>query len=248
MELLTDRVAVVTGGGRGMGKLEAELFAEQGASVILTDVDEENGQAVADAITKTGGDARFVAADVSEEADWESLLAMIDETYGRLDILVNNAGILRNQTVTEETVEGWERVLGVDLRGVWLGMKHAIPAMIDSGGGSVVNISSIWGLRGGDGVSASYHAAKGGVTVLTKNAAVAYGSDGVRVNSIHPGYIRQDVEEGEEPDHGPPTEEIPQGRFATGDEIADTALFLASDMASYVNGEDIAVDGGWLAK
>ncbi|MUV56191.1 SDR family NAD(P)-dependent oxidoreductase [Halogeometricum sp. CBA1124] len=254
MELLSDRVAVVTGGGRGMGRAEAELFADHGASVVLTDVDEENGEAVAEGIKATGGNARFVPQDVSAEAGWESLLRTVEDEYGRLDILVNNAGIIRSESVTDETVEGWQQVLNVDLQGVWLGMKHGIPLMTATGGGSVVNISSIWGLRGGTGVSAAYHAAKGGVTVLTKNAAVGYAGEGVRVNSIHPGYVRnpmrEDADSGDrdEPEHGPPTEEIPQKRFAEVEEIAEAALFLASDMASYVNGVGLRVDGGFHAK
>jgi NAD(P)-dependent dehydrogenase (short-subunit alcohol dehydrogenase family) len=253
MNLLTDEVAVVTGAAGGQGRVEAELFAEQGAQVVLTDVDDEHGRAVAEGIRDDGGDAVYVSHDVSDESQWASLVETVEADYGRLDVLVNNAGVIRTEAVTEESVDGWQQVIDVDLRGVWLGMKHAIPLMAATGGGSVVNVSSIYGVRGGAGDSAAYHAAKGGVTVLTKNAAVGYGADGIRVNSIHPGYMQRPM--GADPDdvsgdaaHGPSPDVVPQGRFGTLEDVAKAALFLGSDLASYVNGVELYVDGGLLAK
>jgi NAD(P)-dependent dehydrogenase (short-subunit alcohol dehydrogenase family) len=253
MNLLTDDVAIVTGAAAGQGRREAELFAEHGARVVLADVDDEHGRAVAEGIRDDGGDAAYVPHDVSDEDDWASLVETIEAEYGRADVLVNNAGVIRTESITDETVEGWQRVIDVDLRGVWLGMRHVLPLLIDSGGGSVVNVSSIYGVRGGAGDSAAYHAAKGGVTVLTKNAAVGYGPDGVRVNSIHPGYMRRPM--GADPDdvtgegtHGPSPDVVPLGRFGDVDEVARVALFLASDLASYVTGVELYVDGGLLAK
>lgn len=252
MELLDGRVAVVTGAGRGQGRAEAELFADHGATVVVADVDATGAETVARGIEERGGDAVAVDHDVASEDDWAALIGSVEADHGRLDVLVNNAGIARSESITDEDVDGWQRVIDVDLRGVWLGMKHAIPLMRATGGGSVVNVSSIYGVRGGAGDSAAYHAAKGGVTVLTKNAAVGYASDGVRTNSLHPGYMRRPMGPGEEaddeePSHGPPVETVPMHRFGRVEEVASAALFLASDLASYVNGVELHVDGGYLA-
>ncbi|MWG33397.1 SDR family NAD(P)-dependent oxidoreductase [Halomarina oriensis] len=258
MGLLSGQLAVVTGAGRGQGRAEAELFADHGASVVVADVDTENAERVVASIRDGGGEAVAVTLDVSEEAGWEALVRTVEADYGALDCLVNNAGVARSESITDETVDGWQHVVDVDLRGVWLGMKHAIPLLRANGGGSIVNVSSIYGVRGGAGDSAAYHAAKGGVTVLTKNAAVGYGPEGIRTNSLHPGYMRRpmgpgadepeaDGDENAAPSHGPPVEAVPLGRFGRSSEVASAALFLASDLASYVNGVELYVDGGYLA-
>jgi len=248
-ELLTDEVAVITGAARGQGKAEAELFAEEGATVVMTDVLEEEGQEAADAIEADGGDADFYQQDVSDEAEWEALMQTIEEDYGQLDVLVNNAGILRGKSITEETVDGWERVMDVDLKGVWLGMKHAIPKMKETGGGSIVNTSSIWGVVGGMGDSAAYSAAKGGVSTLTKNATVGYGDENIRINSVHPAVIETPMIAGfTEEDIEPQIDVTPMDRPGQPEEVAKAVLFLASDLASYVNGDELYVDGGYLAR
>jgi NAD(P)-dependent dehydrogenase (short-subunit alcohol dehydrogenase family) len=244
---LEGKVALITAAARGQGKAEAGLFAAKGATVVVTDVLEEQAREVVDGITENGGDAEFSSLDVTEEANWETVIETVLDEYGSLDVLVNNAGILRMDPIHEETVEGWEQVLAVDQRGVWLGMKHAIPPMRKAGAGSVVNTSSIWGVAGIEGAVA-YQAAKGAVRVMTKNAAVAHGSDGVRVNSIHPGFIETPMTEGKAETHDAMVEKTPLGRAGEPEEVAPTALFLASDEASYVNGAELYVDGGFLAE
>lgn len=244
---LEDKVALVTGAARGQGKAEAELFATEGATVVVTDVLEEQSKEVVDGIAKNGGDAEFRSLDVTDEANWETVVETVLDEHGSLDVLVNNAGILRMEGIHEETVEGWEQVLAVDQRGVWLGMKHAIPPMREAGAGSVINTSSIWGVAGVEGAVA-YQAAKGAVRVMTKNAAVAYGADGVRINSIHPGFIETPMTEGMDETRDAMVGKTPLGRAGQPEEIAPAALFLASDEASYVNGAELYVDGGFLAE
>lgn len=251
MELLTDDVALITGGARGQGRAEARLFAEHGASVVIADVRDELGKETAASIRDSGYDAVYRSLDVSRESEWMTTIDAIEESFGGIDVLVNNAGILNSESIVEETVEGWDRVLDVDLKGVWLGMKHAIPLMRDSGGGRIVNTSSIYGNVGGFGNCAAYHAAKGGVTVLTKNAAIGYADDGIRVNSIHPGVVTSTMGDHDEADDSGPErllEVTPQGRGGTPEEIANAVLFLGSEMSSFVTGIDLHVDGGYLAR
>jgi len=252
MELLTDDVALITGGARGQGRAEAELFADHGANVVIADIRDDLGQETAASIRESGGEAVYRSLDVSCESDWEETIDVLDEEFGGLDVLVNNAGVLNSESIVEETVEGWDRVLDVDLKGVWLGMKHAIPLMRESGGGRIVNTSSIYGNVGGFGNCAAYHAAKGGVTVLTKNAAVGYADDGIRVNSVHPGVVTSTMGDHAEADDDAGPERLlavtPQGRSGTPREIANTVLFLGSEMSSFVTGIDLHVDGGYLAR
>ncbi len=249
MPRLTNHVALVTGAARGQGAAEAQMFAEEGATVVLTDILEDQGEETAAEIRESGGDAVFYSLDVSDENDWEALVGTVADEYGQLDVLVNNAGILRSESIVEENVDGWEQVINVNLKGAWLGMKHAVPVMQETGGGSIVNTSSIYGKVGGFGDSVAYQASKGGLTVLTKNAAVAYGGDGIRVNSVHPGYIETPMTAGfDEEEAQPFIEATPQGRAGTPEEVAKVVYFLASDLASYVNGAEIYVDGGYLAR
>lgn len=253
MQLLTDEVALVTGGARGMGRAEAKLFAEHGATVVIADVRDELGRETAASIRDDGHEAVYHSLDVSSESDWEEAIASVEAEFGRLDVLVNNAGVISGKSILEETVEGWDQVIDVDLKGVWLGMKHGIPLMREAGGGRIVNISSIYGIIGGFGDSAAYHAAKGGVTILTKNAAVGYADDGIRVNSVHPGVVDTrmgDHEEEPDDDSGPERllEVTPQGRGGTAEEIANVVLFLGSEMSSFVTGVNLQVDGGYLAR
>lgn len=253
MQMLTDEVALITGGARGQGRAEAELFAEHGATVIIADIRDELGRETAEAIREECNEAVYHSLDVSKESQWEETIEAIEAEFGGLDVLVNNAGVLNSESIVEETVEGWNEVIDVDLKGVWLGMKHTIPLMRETGGGRIVNTSSIYGNVGGFGNCAAYHAAKGGVTVLTKNAAVGYADDGIRANSIHPGVVTTrmgDHDETPEDDSGPERllEVTPQGRAGTAEEVANVALFLASEMSSFVTGVDLHVDGGYLAR
>ena len=241
-------VALVTGAARGNGEAQAKVLANAGAEVFVTDVLEEEAEATVADIEAEGGTAHFHHLDVSSEAGWEMVIGEIGDTAGRLDVLVNNAGIASEGTATTEEVEVWDQVLDINLKGVWLGMKHAIPLMDESGGGSVINISSVYGLRGStDGSATAYQASKGGVTLLTKNAANAY-ADSVRVNSIHPGYIVTPMTEaaGEEM-REMFLEQTPMGRSGTPAEVAKAVYFLASDLSTFVTGENLVVDGGYLA-
>lgn len=242
---LTDAVAIVTGGARGNGEAQAKVLANAGATVIVADVLADAATDTVTAIEATGGTAEFVELDVTDPDAWAATVSHIEETYGGLDVVVNNAAIPSEATVTEETVETWNQVIGVNLTGVWLGMKHTIPLLIESGGGTVVNISSIYGVRGGyGGGGAAYQATKGAITVLTKNAMQAYAADGVRVNSVHPGFVETPMTEGTEL-LGLAAEDTPQERLGTPEEVAHAVYFLASDFATYVNGSELYVDGGW---
>lgn len=244
---LDGTVALVTGAARGQGAAEAELFAEEGASVVATDVLAAEGRAVVDDIRAAGGDATFHEHDVAEEDEWERVVDAVLDEYGSLDVLVNNAGVIGSMaTVTEETLEDWQETIAVNQRGVWLGMKHAIPPMLDGDGGSIVNVSSIWGVAGVQG-SIAYQASKGAVRIMTKNAAVTYGPHGVRTNSIHPGFIETPMTADLDDTREAMVGATPMGRAGEPEEVAPAALFLASDEASYVNGAELYVDGGFLA-
>src|SRR5499433_2672124 len=185
---LDGKVALISGAARGMGECEARLFVREGAKVILGDVLEEAGQKVAQDIRQQGGGATFVRLDVTVESDWQQAVATAEREYHKLNILVNNAGIVRMAPLHETSLEAWNEVININQTGVFLGMKHAIPAMQRAGGGSIINISSVAGLIGLPNIPA-YQASKGAVRLLTKNAAIQYAKDKIRVNSIHPGRI-----------------------------------------------------------
>ncbi len=247
---LDGRVALVTGAGSGIGKATAHRLAAEGASVVVTDVQAAAGQAVADGITASGSQARFVELDVTSPDQWQSAIASTLAAYGRLDILVNNAGMGDLATIEDTELEDWNRTIAVDQTGVFLGMKYAAPALLDSDHASIINISSIFGTSGGFGTSPAYHAAKGAVRTLTKNAALHWADKGVRVNSIHPGFILTPILE---PTKGTPFEDAmiamtPIGRLGQPEEIAAGVAYLASDDASFVTGLELYIDGGYMAR
>ncbi|MBE3561531.1 MAG: glucose 1-dehydrogenase [Ktedonobacteraceae bacterium] len=246
---LTGKVALISGAARGQGAAEAKLFAREGARVVAGDILVEESQALARSIRDNGGEATFVKLDVTSEESWKAAVETALSTYGRLDILVNNAGILSLTGVEETTLEQWNRVLAINATGVFLGMKYSIPALRKSGGGSIINISSIWGI-GGVGASIAYQASKGAVRTMTKSAAMQYIKEGIRVNSVHPGIITTPMVTG-----GVPEEmrkaiiaATPIGREGQPEEVANVVLFLASDEASFVTGAEYLVDGGYLAQ
>ncbi len=246
----TGKVALVTGGARGIGAATVQRLADEGATVISTDILDDEGQALASSIAAAGGSAAYRHLDVTDEAAWSALVSSVLEEQGRLDILVNNAGIGTIANVVDETVEGWDRVIDINQKGVWLGMKHAGAAMRLVGGGAIVNVSSIFGAVGGFGGSIAYHATKGAVRLMTKNAALLWAKEGIRVNSIHPGFIDTPMLEQAK---GTPMEEAllagtPMGRLGRPEEIAAAIAFLVSDDASYITGSELYADGGWTAQ
>jgi NAD(P)-dependent dehydrogenase (short-subunit alcohol dehydrogenase family) len=245
---LKDKVAIVTGGAHGMGEAEARLFAREGAAVVVADVLPELGEAVAADIAAGQGRAMFVRTDVTSEADWRSLIARTIETYGRLDILVNNAGISGSAVGGELSLEGWNRLMAVNATGVFLGTTLAAGEMAKAGRGSIVNISSIMGFVGGAEGHPGYAASKGAVRLLTKSAAVRWGPQGVRVNSVHPGYMPAMLGGTNAGGRAAKIPMTPLRRLGEPIEVAYGVLFLASDEASFVTGTELVIDGGFIAQ
>lgn len=247
---LEDKVVLLSGATGGLGVASAERLAEEGAHLVLTDLDKQACKALATDLPGTG---RHLCArlDVADEAGWIAVAESVRAEYGRLDGLVNNAAIGSLATVEDETVEHWERVMSIGSTGVWLGMKHLGPLIVSSGGGSIVNVSSILGTVGGLGNSAAYHAAKGAVRTLTKNAALHWATSGVRVNSLHPGFIgtAQLLERYEgTPRHAAMLANTPVGRLGRGAEIAAVVAFLVSDDSTFMTGSEVYADGGYTAR
>lgn len=247
VDRLAGKVAIITGAARGQGEAEARRFAEEGASVVVTDVLEDQGQAVAEDLASRGYDARFLPLDVTEAAEWAACVERVVDEHGGVDVLVNNAGVAREEAVDEESLEGWEEVLAVNQTGAFLGLREVLPVMADTGGGSVVNTVSIWGVVGTPD-SFAYQATKGALRAMTKNAAIAYADRGVRVNAVCPGVVETPMTEGRDRLKAYISERTPLGRPGDPEEVADVVVFLASAEASYVTGEEIMVDGGFTAQ
>jgi len=249
---LEGKVALITGGARGMGAAEASLFSREGAKVIIADVLEDEGRQTEVDINESGGEAIFTRLDVTQESAWDAALLLAVERFGKLDVLVNNAGISVKGSFEETTVEMWDSVMEVNAKGVFLGSRAAVRQMKRQGtGGSIVNISSVSGLLGQDNVNASYNASKGAVRAFTKSLAVQYARDGIRVNSIHPGAIATPMTAAgrADPERLARTESrTPLGRVAEPEEVAFGALYLASDEASFVTGAELVIDGGFTAQ
>src|SRR5690242_15563736 len=243
MNRLEGKVAIVTGSCRGIGYAIAEAFAREGAVTVAT------GRSKTDeSFGPRSGSIEYRQLDVSCEDDWASAVSETIAQHGRIDVLVNNAGIIAYQSLHELTVADWERVVATNQTGTWLGMRAVIPHMIAQRGGSVINISSIWGSAAVPGAHA-YHATKGAVGNMSKSAAISYAKDNVRVNSVHPGFIRTPLTEAQEPEiNDYVIGQTPMGRAGTPDEIANGVVFLASDEASFVTGSELVIDGGYLAQ
>ena len=247
---LRDKVALISGGARGIGAVEASLFAREGARVVIGDILGPEGRETAEGIGATGGEAIFVSLDVTSEADWETAVGEAVSRFGKLDVLVNNAGIYLRGLVEETSTEDWDRVMDVNAKGVFLGTRAAIPAMRESRGGSIVNVASFNSLVGTT-TSAAYNASKAAVRLLTKSTAVQYAQDGIRANVIHPGPIQTAMFMSGFPDEEAVERRralVPLGRIGTADDVAYGALFLASDESSYMTGSDLVIDGGWTAQ
>jgi NAD(P)-dependent dehydrogenase (short-subunit alcohol dehydrogenase family) len=247
------KVTVVTGASSGIGRASARLLAKEGARLVVADVDDA-GEDVAREIRDAGGTCRFLRTDVRSWDDVENLVGSAVEEHGRLDVIVNNAGIAIGGSAAEMSEGDWSRVIDVNLTGVWRGMRHAIPAMLESGGGSIVNVSSVQSLVGFPGWS-GYAASKGGINALTQQAAVEYAPRGIRVNAIIPGTILTGMNEGILREHPDPDRQMaewarmhPVGRIGQPEEVATAIVYLASDESSFVTGMLLRVDGGMVVK
>lgn len=249
---LEGKVALVTGGGSGIGRASALAFAREGAKVAVVDVNVKGGEETVQMIRAAGGESIFVKTDVSKASEVEVMVNKTIETYGRLDCAYNNAGVGQSRRLTADCdEEDWDRVISINLKGVWLCMKYEIPPMLQQGKGAIVNAASVLGLVGRDRRSA-YTASKHGVVGLTKVAALEYATAGIRVNAVCPGLIRTPAVE-HAWSHNPEAEAQakaaqPMGHPGTPEEVAEVVVWLCSDAASFVNGHAMAVDGGWVAR
>ena len=245
---LKDKVAIITGGAHGMGEVEARLFAEEGARVIIADMLVKEGEAVAADISVGQRQARFVRTDVTLETDWQRLIAETIAAYGKIDILVNNAGISGSAVGDADSLEGWQRLLAVNSTSVFLGTKLAAAEMTKAGGGSIINISSIMGIIASEKSHPGYPASKAAVRNYTKAAACRYGPQGIRVNSVHPGYMPPMLNATNAPGRQAKIAQTPLRRLGEPIEVAYGVLFLASDEASFVTGAELVIDGGYIAR
>jgi NAD(P)-dependent dehydrogenase (short-subunit alcohol dehydrogenase family) len=251
MGRLDGKVALISGGARGQGATEAQLFAREGARVVLGDILDEAGRHVEAAVRSAGGEATYVHLDVTSEDHWRTAVDTAVQRYGQLHVLVNNAGILLRKAIEAMTVEEWDRIMAINLKGVFLGTKHAIPAMRRAGGGSIINISSTAGLVGSPGETSAYIASKGGVRLFTKATAIQHAKDKIRCNSVHPGPVTTEMirDTLENPDlWAQRLRRLPMGRAATPEDVAYGVLYLASDESSYVTGSELVIDGGTTAE
>ncbi|MCE2499343.1 MAG: glucose 1-dehydrogenase [Dehalococcoidia bacterium] len=250
MARLEGKVALISGGARGQGAVEARMFAEEGASVVIGDILDEQGRQTEAELQELGYNVTYVHLDVTSESDWEAAVQTAVSAYGKLDVLLNNAGILIRKNIEETTEADWDRIFAVNAKGVFLGTKAAIPAMRAAGGGSIINISSTAGLVGSPNGSASYTATKGAVRLFTKSTAIQHASEGIRCNSIHPGPIETDMIADTLNDPANMElrmQRLPLQRVGKPSEIAYPAIYLASDESSFVTGSEVVVDGGTTA-
>lgn len=252
MGRLDGKVALISGGARGQGAAEAKTFVQEGAQVVFGDILDDAGAQVEAEIRAAGGEAVYVHLDVTSEADWSRAVQEAESRFGKLNILVNNAGIIIPRVPIEErTGDEWDRVMAVNAKGVFLGTKHAIPAMRRAGGGSIVNISSVAGIGQSLHQEPAYAASKGAVRIFTKVTASQHAKDKIRCNSVHPGPIDTEMLRSAMPDPQVLDQRlgrVPLGRMGVVEEIVAGVLFLASDDASYVTGTELVIDGGALAQ
>lgn len=253
MDMLRNKVAIITGGASGIGRATALLFAEEGATVAVVDINIMQGRSLVDLIVSAGGKALFIPGNVAIADDCQAAVRLTVESFGGLNILFNNAGIIRRANVVDTTEEEWDRVMAINVKSIFLMSKYAIPHLEKAGGGSIINTSSGWGLKGG-GNAISYCASKGAVTIMTRAMAIDHGKQNIRVNAICPGDTDTPMLRDEARQLGLPERDFlaesanrPLRRLAQPSEIAQAVLYLASDAASYVTGTTLVVDGGGLA-
>jgi len=248
---MKDKVALVTGAASGMGAATARLFGREGAAMVfVADILDKEGAEVVDSIKKAQGRARYLHLDVTDETGWQTAIAEVEKSAGGLDVLVNNAGISGSAEQDLYDTGAWNRLMGINATGVFLGMKHGIPAMKKRGKGSVINLSSVSGIVGQGYIHVGYNASKGAVRMITKAGAAQHGRDNIRVNSVHPGLMPPMRTSGRTADpvmRAKTLKGVPLGRAGEVDEVANAILFLASDESSYVTGTELVVDGGWTA-
>jgi NAD(P)-dependent dehydrogenase (short-subunit alcohol dehydrogenase family) len=251
MGRLDGKVVLISGGARGQGATEARLLAREGAKVVFGDILDEPGRLVEAEIRAAGGEATYVHLNVTSEADWRAAVETAEKAYGTLNVLVNNAGILIRARIEETTEDDWDRIMAVNVKGVFLGTKHALPAMRRAGGGSIINISSTAGLVGSPGETAAYSATKGSVRLFTKSTAVQHAKDHIRCNSIHPGPIETDMIKDmlASPEAWQQRlRRLPMQRAGKPEDIAYGVIYLASDESSFVTGAELVIDGGTTAE
>ena len=244
------KVALISGGAGGIGAATAKLLAEEGAAVVIADLLEDEGRATEAMIAESGGKAMFVNLDVTSEDSWDNAVQAAVSSFGKLDILVNNAGVSLRFGVEQTSAQEWDAVMDVNVKGVFLGTKAAIPEMRKSGGGSIINISSIYGLVG-SATSAAYHASKGAVRVFNKSTAIQYAFENIRANSVHPGFVDSPMTQAfhDNPEiHDERVAKMPLGRMGQPEDIAAGILYLASDESSFVTGAELVIDGGMTAQ
>ena len=244
------KVALISGGSGGIGAATAELLAKEGAAVVIADLLEKEGRLVATSINESGGQGLFIKLDVTNEASWVSAVDAAVSNFGKLDILVNNAGVSHRAGLEDTTSDAWDKVIDVNVKGVFLGTKAVIPAMRAAGGGSIINISSIYGLVGSV-TSTAYHASKGAVRIFNKSTAIQYASENIRANSVHPGFVDSPMTRAHHANphiHQERVSKMPLGRMGEPEDIAAGILYLASDESSFVTGAELVIDGGMTAQ
>ena len=250
MARLEGKVALISGGARGQGAVEAQMFAAEGAKVVIGDILDDAGRQTEAQLRELGYECTYVHLDVTSESDWTAAVQAAVDNYGKLDILLNNAGILIRKNIEDTSADEWDRIFAVNAKGVFLGTKAALPALRENGGGSIINISSTAGLVGSPNGSASYTATKGAVRLFTKSTAIQHAAEGIRCNSIHPGPIETDMiaDTLNDPDNlALRMQRLPLGRVGKPSEIAYGAIYLASDESSFVTGSELVIDGGTTA-
>lgn len=247
---LKNKTAIVTGGAQGLGANIAKIFAQEGADVVIADIQVDLGCSLENAIKAEGGNALFVATDVTDEQCWQFLVKKSLNAFGNINILINNAGISGHSEIDHNSTDGWNRLMATNITGTYFGCKYVIPELLKIGGGAIINISSIMGLVGGEEGHPAYGASKGAVRSLSKTLAVRYGNKGVRINSVHPGFLAPMKDVGKLADTDIRKRNIaltPLGRFGDYLEVAKAVLFLASEDASFITGVELPVDGGFTA-